>query len=96
MYVTDYTSRVELHSFSAKDSWAHGHEGQILKIKLCNGQAERISTIDAGAYYKIHNLRLKASTTERQFLGFLGGPDDLIQMLDPNSQDDQDLNSLVR
>jgi hypothetical protein len=79
-----------------KGPWTWGLEGHIVKIKLCNGQAERAASLKTGAYYKINNLRLKNSMVERQFLGFLGGPDVAIQILDPDNQDDHDLNDLIR
>jgi hypothetical protein len=96
LHVTDYTSRSELSSFYVKESWGRGLEGRILTIQLLNEQVKRANSLEAGAYYKIKNLRLKNNVIERQFMGQLGGEEVLIQMLDPNNRENNHLSGLIQ
>jgi len=79
-----------------QENWGRSLEGRIVKIQLRDNQAERARSLETGAYYKIKNLRLKNSVVERQLMGYLGSDEVLIQMLDPNNQENNDLHELIR
>jgi hypothetical protein len=79
-----------------KESWGRSLEGRILKIQLCDEQVDRAKSLEPGAYYKIKNLRLKNSVVQGQLVGRLGSEEILIQMLDPNNQENNELKELIR
>ncbi|KAF9469263.1 hypothetical protein BDZ94DRAFT_1244088 [Collybia nuda] len=81
IYVTDYTSRAELLSPFSNEPWTVGLRGMVVKILLQEGQVEVSNIVVKGEYYLINNLRLKPSTVASQFLGYLGGNDDLVQKI---------------
>ncbi|KAG5645070.1 hypothetical protein DXG03_007160 [Asterophora parasitica] len=88
IYVTDYTSRDELLSTKAQGNWGDRLQGRILRIALFTNQAEMAKTVEPKSFYTIKKLRVKQSTTARQFQGQLGGAERLITLLKPGSGDE--------
>jgi hypothetical protein len=61
----------------------------IVKILLQDGQVKMANSVEKGGYYLINNLRLKPSTVASQFLGYLGGHNDLIKKFNVNSDNEE-------
>lgn len=77
-----------------KEPWAAGLHGMVVKILLEEGQVEMSSIVEKGGYYLINNLRLKQSTIHSQFLGYLGGHDNLIKKINVK-KDNEKLDALL-
>lgn len=72
-----------------KEPWAAGLHGIVVKILLEEGQVETLNIVEKGGYYLINNLRLKPSTVHSQFLGYLGGHDNLIKKINVKNDNDK-------
>ena len=92
--MTDYTSHPRLGIID--QPWCKGLDKCLARIRLSEEQKHVAESAVAGSFYSIKKLRLKYSSVERSFRGFLGGTERLIQVLNPNKTDNEHLNGLLR
>ncbi|KAG1827544.1 uncharacterized protein BJ212DRAFT_59345 [Suillus subaureus] len=78
VYVTDYTFNPDLVDSVHPAPWGLGLNRRIVKIVLGDGQKERARDLQAGAMYRIKNLRLIRKTGVKGAFGRLGGDERLI------------------
>jgi hypothetical protein len=78
IYVTDYTFNPDLFNPADPAPWSLGLNRRIVKIVLEGGQKGRARDLQAGAMYRIKNLRLIKRTGVKGSFGRLGGDERLI------------------
>jgi hypothetical protein len=78
VYVTDYTFNPDLFNPTDPAPWGLGLDRRIVKIVLEGGQKGRARDLQAGAMYRIKNLRLINRTGVKGAFGRLGGDERLI------------------
>jgi hypothetical protein len=97
IYVTDYTFNPDLFNPADPAPWGLGLNRRIVKIVLEGGQKGRARDLQAGAMYRIKDLRLIRRTgvkVVKGAFGRLGGDERLIIAV--NNHEKKDVQALVQ
>ncbi|KAG1827545.1 uncharacterized protein BJ212DRAFT_1256958 [Suillus subaureus] len=94
VYVTDYTFNPDLANPAEPAPWALGLARRIVKIVLEGGQRGRARDLQAGAMYRIKNLRLIRRTGVKGAFGRLGGDERLI--IAANDREKEEVKALLQ